>query len=937
MSVFSTSTDTTIDNPIVDLQTPHLETIYNEAEYLYDEGAPEFYPFDTVASLNPALVTGISQGTAAGALQDKYAKEQADYYRGILSGNSPALQQAAQTAAGATAGSFGAAGTLGSSRNALASNVASQQAIHGLQQNAAKGLNDAVSNASTGAGTTIKAGALKQTHDQSVIDADREAYEYDANLPWTHLNQYQSTVTNPNPGGYGTGGTKTANPSLFNTVTGAIAAGSSFFKNRGGRVGYNNGGMVGYNDGGELPEWEAPVFSHEFQMIDGVPTLVPTTGYEGNQRRTPRKIRRGYVPPQRESSGSTSGEAECLAQGGAWDPVRKVCILPKGDSEPVKPHEYDAPYDEVHELPGQAGQRWNPDIDYTNSFLASNGQYVGTLPDGTRSASDFPIGSSEQATDFATGYALPDNSNDYLMNEHGSIVNIGYDVGEVDPALAKASGYTQPATADMALKNGQYGAALQLGATPKQIEEAGGPSIHWFTNALATVVDIVVPAAIVKLFNDGKSLGDVIKNDAQRNAVLNKMTEDIEASWEGKVKPTVGEGPQGQGSPAAQPIPTPTSVIDGETYPNTGPAGDISHIKDPAKHQQPGFQLSAQDHLKNGDYVEALRAGATPEQIEAAGGPSAKQLTKDVANSLGLTQPENVKQVQDNLSGRAFAEAIKNPKTRTRVLNELNEIYGPGTEAPALTTPTTSIEQQKIDDRNFIDPTYIPAVQEVEIPEPETQPQNTFSPPIVEDTSTSKGEQATLIAPETTSTPTPAPAVEDTSTSKGEQVTLIAPDPAPVTTSGSSGSSDNGSPFDKNGDGIVEAYEITGGPAPTPTPAGVTEDPHTKNMGGWINRNQGGGIDPNHGTHPYDREGEEHDTIPIMATPDEYILDSDTAHALNKKFPGLLDALNEWEPDQGERKLHDILSGSREKEKAEGFDWGDPLTWINKKNKREAA
>jgi hypothetical protein len=56
------------------------------------------------------------------------------------------------------------------------------------------------------------------------------------------------------------------------------------------------------------------------------------------------------------------------------------------------------------------------------------------------SASDFPVGSSATATDF-TVYS-DDNNYNTATNQFGSTVSVGYGVGQVDPALAAAAGYT---------------------------------------------------------------------------------------------------------------------------------------------------------------------------------------------------------------------------------------------------------------------------------------------------------------------------------------------------------------------------------------------------------------------------------------------------------------------------------------------------------------
>ena len=133
-------------------------------------------------------------------------------------------------------------------------------------------------------------------------------------------------------------------------------------------------------------------------------------------------------------------------------------------------------------LDQMAKQSINPDIDYTDGFTASNGQVVGTLDPSydpnfsgtTYSASPFEIGSSTAGTNYATydesqGFTAPgilglvqnviaprpkDDLDSSFQNPNTtSIVSMGYDVGEVDPALAAAAGYTD----QIEKKAGDYG------------------------------------------------------------------------------------------------------------------------------------------------------------------------------------------------------------------------------------------------------------------------------------------------------------------------------------------------------------------------------------------------------------------------------------------------------------------------------------------------
>ncbi len=124
----------------------------------------------------------------------------------------------------------------------------------------------------------------------------------------------------------------------------------------------------------------------------------------------------------------------------------------------------------------QDNQLYNPDIDYSNPFVASNNQIVGVLDPTDRSlqvvedaygidpsfytdspiysASDFRVGSSATGTDY-TPYVVSDNDNamshseimalnnaNAATNQFGSTVSVGYGTGQVDPGLAAAAGYT---------------------------------------------------------------------------------------------------------------------------------------------------------------------------------------------------------------------------------------------------------------------------------------------------------------------------------------------------------------------------------------------------------------------------------------------------------------------------------------------------------------
>ena len=154
---------------------------------------------------------------------------------------------------------------------------------------------------------------------------------------------------------------------------------------------------------------------------------------------------------------------------------------------------------DIPDTAGQALQYYNPDIDYTDAFQSElTGQLVGTLDPSAEgvaavqaaqeqlglqpvdadfyteqpiySASDFPLGTSTQGFDYSVYASDSDRqASDLRQNAFGSTVSTGYNVGQVDPALAAAAGYTQP-VADQAEETFLSGLLGMLGG-PTQPED----------------------------------------------------------------------------------------------------------------------------------------------------------------------------------------------------------------------------------------------------------------------------------------------------------------------------------------------------------------------------------------------------------------------------------------------------------------------------------
>tara|TARA_S200002703_G_scaffold86724_1_gene74718 strand:- start:326 stop:1780 length:1455 start_codon:yes stop_codon:yes gene_type:complete len=161
---------------------------------------------------------------------------------------------------------------------------------------------------------------------------------------------------------------------------------------------------------------------------------------------------------------------------------------------------------------GQDNQLFNPDINYDDPFVASNNQIVGVLDPRQEaldvmqseygidpsfytdspiySASDFPVGSSVSGYDFSQ-YDTSDkpNSNNLFQNQYGSTVSTGYGVGQVDPTLAAAAGYT----------NRPYNVAEDLNRS--LFDQTYNPDGNFFSRALTNTFtdpalgNVVTPVA----------------------------------------------------------------------------------------------------------------------------------------------------------------------------------------------------------------------------------------------------------------------------------------------------------------------------------------------------------------------------------------------------------------------------------------------------------
>ena len=263
---------TTNTNPLWDLQAQYLPGTFQSATEIYNQGAPGYYPGQTVADLDPVKVQGLNLGVdAALGAQTDLANTYATQLGGIAGGTDAYTQQLANQAAGATNFGYGQAGTLGSARHANAASQAASNTIADRQLSALSQIPQAQQAATLPGQTLSQIGGQTQDYAQSLIDADKQKYDYQANQPYNWLNQYQSALA---PGGFNPSTTTSQQASGLEQASGIV----SLLGGIGGLFG-GGGGLFGFAEGGDTTQaWQGPTPSHQWQMQDGRYQLAATPG-----------------------------------------------------------------------------------------------------------------------------------------------------------------------------------------------------------------------------------------------------------------------------------------------------------------------------------------------------------------------------------------------------------------------------------------------------------------------------------------------------------------------------------------------------------------------------------------------------------------------------------------------------------------------------------
>jgi hypothetical protein len=222
-------------------QQPYLSFGFQQAQDLYNQGGPQYFPGQTLASLAPQMTQAIAATTQRALDGSPLVTAAQNTLTGLengqfLSAGNPYFQQMFQNVANAVTPavtqSFEGNGRYGSGAyaNALSSALA-QQAGNLAYQNYSQGLNDLLQGARLAPtlanqdyvdlGQLASAGSTQQGLDQQQINAAIDRYNYNQNLPYNTLANYMRMIQ----GNYGSSSTQTTQQSV-NPIAGSLGFGS---------------------------------------------------------------------------------------------------------------------------------------------------------------------------------------------------------------------------------------------------------------------------------------------------------------------------------------------------------------------------------------------------------------------------------------------------------------------------------------------------------------------------------------------------------------------------------------------------------------------------------------------------------------------------------------------------------------------------------------
>ena len=198
--------------------------------------------------------------------------------------------------------------------------------------------------------------------------------------------------------------------------------------------------------------------------------------------------------------GGSSAEADCIAQGGTWDPVLNQCILPnEGIIDTPEPNNFYSELDEAYrDAVNYGGFQEGSILDRVNVAAGRNPQHGG-------------IGQNDPAF-AAVGYTP---------------INTGADGTYRTSGYGEAGRTTGPLTNNKAtaLKAGDWYSAVKAGATIEEIEAAGGPAPSGTAKIISKVAGKVFGGVANELFKGvtGKSIEELVLEGSTHQQIFDEL------------------------------------------------------------------------------------------------------------------------------------------------------------------------------------------------------------------------------------------------------------------------------------------------------------------------------------------------------------------------------------------------------------------------------
>ena len=218
-----TSTSTTASGPPAYLQ-PYVTYGAQQAQSLYDSGGPQYYPGSAVAAQSPATQAA-AQGIAALASNGSPVNSAASgYLTNLLNGSYLSLGNPYQGAVDkaisdsvlpgvegrfSAAGRYGSGAMAGAMTGALADAIAPQEyqtynSMLGLMNQGAGLAPSAAAAPYYGLNQLAGVGQAQDSHDQNLVNAAMQQWNYNQQLPFDNLSKYMAYLNGTNYGGTST-------------------------------------------------------------------------------------------------------------------------------------------------------------------------------------------------------------------------------------------------------------------------------------------------------------------------------------------------------------------------------------------------------------------------------------------------------------------------------------------------------------------------------------------------------------------------------------------------------------------------------------------------------------------------------------------------------------------------------------------------------------